>query len=379
MNTFKFVGQIKKIEEKNDRKFIETKVLPSGWTLERVKFRMVCGDTSEFVETTGGKWPSDDKNLIYTYFVKKGNENEKGGEKAQVKWSDRFNPDIVDQVPSYKKYVVDLASDKVRRQLVKEGKQEEADALAAQKHVYISNYDFTLKVAELLNAKAFGDKTYVVTGDIEYNYAINKKGEGVYYRSFVPNNIYLATENDVPGTMGMLDFYYNKEEYLGDALENGDIPVEGYVRYYDSMAKGNYFAPTTIFLKNGHEKTRGLKRVLDMETDENIATLGAAVEFYSGSPKTDIKYEDLTKVEQDLIDWGVKTLEETISEKGGAVYEDRITRVYLVGTGKGDKAVPKGTDFTVEQLEEKPDKDKGKTSEKKTKKTIDLFDDDDEI
>ena len=117
MNTFKFIGQIKMLENKKDRKFIETVDFDSGWTIERVKFRMICGDSSEFVDLSGGKFKDDAKNTVYTLFRKSATGTNKEVEKAQVAWKDRFNADIIEKVPGYKRYTIDLSSDKIRKAL----------------------------------------------------------------------------------------------------------------------------------------------------------------------------------------------------------------------------------------------------------------------
>ena len=149
MNTFRFVGKIKKIEDKKDKKFIETiSFEKSGWELTKIKFRLATDESSEFVEINGGKFKDDSKNTVYTQFIKEGAESKRETENAQVKWGERFNSSIVDKVPDFKKYTIDLSSDKIREALIKEGKNDEAAALASQKYSYISVYDFTKKCLE---------------------------------------------------------------------------------------------------------------------------------------------------------------------------------------------------------------------------------------
>lgn len=384
MNTFKFVGQIKKLDEKNDRKYIETKKLDSGWIIKRVKFRMNCGETSQFVDVSGGKWDDESKNVVYTYMTKEGTTNDKSVEKAQVAWNDRFKADIIERVPHYRRYTIDLASDKLRKKLTEEGKTEEATALADKKYVYISVYDFVSKVEELLTSGAFGDKNYVVTGTVECNYTFNKQGEATHYFSFVPTNIYLASENDEPSSVGKIDFYYNPDNYLGYVNDKGDIPVSGYMQYYDSMAKGSYFAPRTLFLKNGYEKNEGLKNLLSKQSDATdgaeVVVLGLDVEYYNGSPKVDITIDDLQKDDKDLIEWGLKTFEDIKKEKGDKVYEDRVSCIYIQNIARGYSA-PQNPDITLAKLEERPvgKKDKnGAVKKAPAKPVVDLFADDDE-
>lgn len=382
MNTFKFVGQIKKIEDKKDRKFMETMYFDSGWMMERIKFRMVCGEGSEFLELSGGKWQDDSKNTVFTIFNKSNNSTSRETEKAQVKWEDRFKQEIVDKVPHYKKYTVDVASDKIREELTKSGDTVGAEKLAGLKSTYIASYDFACKVRELLEAGAFGDDNYVVTGTIEYSYS-NKSDEGAYYRSFVPTNIYKAPADEIPGTYGKLDFYYVKEDVLGDVLENGDVPLSGYVQYYDKMAKGNYYAPVGLRIKGDKENKDGFVNMFKKLGDDSAETLvvGVNVSFFNGAEKTEITKDDFTDEQLELISWGLKTVEETIREMGGDAFGERVNYIYVDGIARGYSSGPQNPDVELNAIYAKPDgekKSQNKGAKKPTK--FDLFaDDDDEI
>ena len=166
MNTFKFIGQIKMLENKKDRKFIETVDFDSGWTIERVKFRMICGDSSEFVDLSGGKFKDDAKNTVYTLFRKSATGTNKEVEKAQVAWKDRFNADIIEKVPGYKRYTIDLSSDKIRKALEekigkeKDGEvraklEEELSNVLKAKYSYIAQYDFVVLTGQVLVEDGF--------------------------------------------------------------------------------------------------------------------------------------------------------------------------------------------------------------------------------
>ena len=380
MNTFRFVGKIKKIEDKKDKKFIETiSFEKSGWELTKIKFRLATDESSEFVEINGGKFKDDSKNTVYTQFIKEGAESKRETENAQVKWGERFNSSIVDKVPDFKKYTIDLSSDKIREALIKEGKNDEAAALASQKYSYISVYDFTKKFEELLTGGAFGDDNYVITGTIEYTYSVTKMA---YYKSFVATNIYKAPTDESTGHFGKLDFYYNKDEVVGEANDNGDVPLGGHIQFYDRMSKKYYFAPTTLTLKNDNEKKDGLVKMFQKmgEDDAEILAIGLNVKFFSGSPKVDIKDEDLTDKQRELLEFGLKTKEEIIADMGGQAYGERANLIYVEKLSRGYANGPQKTDITAEQVEEVPTGEKadGKKATISQKK-IDLFSDDDEI
>lgn len=394
MNTFKFVGQIKMLESKKDRKFIETVTFDSGWMIERVKFRMICGDSSEFVDLSGGKFKDDTKNTVYTLFRKNTTGTDKEVEKAQVAWKDRFNTDIVEKVPGYKRYTIDLSSDKLRKVLEEKIEKEKdvearakleeelSNALKA-KYSYIAQYDFVLKVEELLKAGAFNEGNFVVSGTVEYNYSIKDKDEGRYYRSFVPTNIYRASDDEAQSATGRVDLYYIKDDVILDACENGDIPVSGYLQFYEKMSQENYFVPATVYLRANNEKKEGLQNVVNIDKEKgDVQYLGINVEYFDGSPKEELTLENLDDDSKQLIEWGVKTFDEIKAEFGSS-YGDNISKVYFTGLARTWKS-PMEADVEVERLLAKPDgkkKEKNKDTKKENKK-FDLFaedDDDDEI
>ena len=380
MNTFKFVGKIKKLEDKKDKKFIETITFEkTGWMIEKAKFRVNCGDSGEFVDMSGGKYGDDSKNVIYTQFVKANAASKRDVENVQVKWADRFLPEIVDKVPEYKKYSIDLASDKIREALIKEGKTSEASELASKKYVYISAYDFTKKFEELLLAGAFNDDNYVVTGTIEYNYSI-KNDSGVYYKSFVPTNIYKAADDEPVGCFGKFDFYYIKDDVVGEETKDGDTPLNGYVQFYDRPSRQYYFAGTTLMVKSDCANKDGIIKPITLlgDNESEVLAIGLNVKFFSGSPKTELNMDDLTEEQKLLIEWGAKTKEDIIADMGGSVYGDKISVIYAERLSRGYANGPQKTDITAEKLEEKPS---GKKDDTKTvvKKNIDIFSDDDDI
>ena len=97
------------------------------------------------------------------------------------------------------------------------------------KYSYIAQYDFVLKVVELLKSGAFNNGNFVVSGTVEYNYSIKDNDEGRYYRSFVPTNIYRASDDEVQSATGNVDLYYIKDDVILDACENGDIQVRYFI------------------------------------------------------------------------------------------------------------------------------------------------------
>ena len=270
-----------------------------------------------------------------------------------------------------------MASDKIRETLMNEKKEAEASALLDKKFVFISQYDFTMKMRELLQSGAFGDDNYVITGTIYYTFSV-KNNSGVYYRSFTPTNIYKAPDDEQTGCFGKFDLFYCQDEVVDEAQSDGSIPVNGYVQYYDRMGKKNYFADTTLKIDNANPMKDGLARALTQLGDPNaeVLVMGVNVRFFNGSPKTEIKDEDLSETQKLLIEWGLKTKEEIISEMGGTVYGDRVNCIYLDQISRGYTNGPKKTDYTKEDLLATPTNNGAKPTLGNKSPKVDLFDDD---
>ena len=387
MNTFKFVGKIKKLEEKNDRRYIETVSFDSGWMMERAKFLVVNGGNEQFVDVSGGKYRDNTKNTVYTLFETKKEDESTEYESVEIDWNKRFDQEVIEKVPRYKKYVIDLASDRIREDLIANGKEGEAAALAEQKYVYITPYDFTLKIGELLKENVFGNENYVVSGTVEYSYSYSKKtNQWGYYRSFVPNYIRKASSDEKPGMYGKLDFYYLQEDYMGPLSEDNVRTINGYLQFYERMSKKNYFVPSGVQIKPENDM---FTQVFDMNyfDDAEVLVVGVSVEFYRGTVKTEIKEVELSEKNQLLIKLGARTKEDIIAELSGVAYGDTVERVYMTGISRGYAEGPKSANVTASALVEQPSGGRETLSSKVNKngtkninrsKIVDLFSDDEE-
>ena len=231
-----------------------------------------------------------------------------------------------------------------------------------------------------MTSGAFGEENYVITGTIEYSYSPTKD---TYYRNFVPTNIYKASADEAVGCFGKLDFYYNKETVVGEATESGDIPLTGNIQFYDKMSKKYYFAETVLLIRNEMQNKVGLVKMFQKMGDADAETLviGLNVKFFSGSPKTEIDVDELSDDQKQLIEWGVKTMEDIIADMGGQAYGDKVSVIYVEKLSRGYANGPQKTDITLGQLSEKPTGEKvdGTTTKTASKKQLDLFSDDDEI
>ena len=386
MNTFKFIGTIKKIKEKADakNKAIETKFFESGWTINRARFTVDCGNQRRFVEVSGGKWEKESDNFVYTTF-KENKDGEVKYTSAKVEWNKRFNQEVVDQVANFKLYTLDLYSDKIREALRTSGDVATATEYEKYKYTYISSYDFAIKVKEFLEAGKFGDEKYVVTGTIDYTYSINKSGEGSYYKTFNVTSIRRAGVEEEECAVGKYDYYFMPETVLGEEDEDGDLPVYGYLQYYDRASKKNYYVAAPILIAKDNPKKQGFEGLFKMGPDDAAVQLvGLSVSFFEGSEEKDIDLSELNENQSKLLASGLIDDEYLRNEaNGGKIVGPRVDKTYLRGLVSGYSSGPKGTDLEPAALYSKPSGQKGSSAnkEEKAKKVSalidDIFDDDD--
>ena len=115
-NLMQFTGKLRAIKDGyTEQEF------SGGLIKKRIRAQMICGDSTQWIEATALVWKDEKKNIIRTY---KRVENGKD-EKLDVKWADRFNEDIINSVPGYRRWVIDTDTYATRKALEDAGKDEE--------------------------------------------------------------------------------------------------------------------------------------------------------------------------------------------------------------------------------------------------------------
>lgn len=351
MNQFSFVGEIRPIKDSANFKGYETADFQSGWQIKKLRFNMICGDNRHLVEMSAGGWKDTSRNVIYTFSA---GENGNKGEKMQVKWADRQNPDIIAKVANFRKYVVDLNLPGALKAAQEAGDEEAIEAAKKRRKEFISEVDMVEYLYKLVSSDKLKGIKFRVIGNIEYTYSANKNQ---FYRSFTIQKVYRAADDAEPASIGTIDTYFSKGCIDDSAFdENKKYYVSAYTQFYENNNfKANIFAPIQLVIDaNGDDKAakmaEGLKKKFEKADSDEVRKICVAVKFLDGAQRRDISYDDLTDDQKESIEWGLTTLEDIKKELNNGVYGDHITATQVIGLARGYSGGSVDTAYTVDDL-----------------------------
>jgi hypothetical protein len=343
-NTFSFVGKIRKLKNNG----YEEREFSGGLIKKTIRFQMVCGDSTQFMDVSALVWKDDRKNLIRTY------KNVDGGkpEKLDVKWADRFNPDIINSVVGYRRFVIDTDTFAHRKELEESGLTVEFEASQKKRKEFLHAADFEDYLCKVLNNEKSKDMVFKATGNIEFSYS-EKKNQ--FYRNFVPQKIYRVEDNAEQMCSGSMKLYFTDGAVDDSMAEDaGKILFSAYAQYYDTNIKANAFTPMALVIGSDAPKAKGFKRLFGKAEDGEVKELGVTVNFINGAQRVAITMDMLSDEQKELIELGMTTLEAIREELGGNVYGDRVTETRLVGLMKGYSSGVKDTVYNSDELTKKP-------------------------
>lgn len=397
-NSFSFTGKISPIKETDTLKGYREQEFDSGWVMRTLVFSVTSGNDRHTLTVKGGRWKDEDRTVIKT--MSESGHDDKGnvikGEKMDVAFADRFDPDIVSKVASFRKTILDLDSDTRRRvlkKIVDDGSatetelnnagisdvseaKEEYKASLRKKFEFISEWDYCEKLNKLLTSKKYENAMFKITGNVEYDYNPSKN---IFYRSFVPNRIRIVTDDEVTSE-GIVDFYFTKDAVDKEmASETGKYVVNGYTRSYIGSMKKEIGVPLVLNIVPGdNEKlAEGLCRKLTCDDDDTYRHIGLKVKYINGAQRMAITYDMLNDEQKESIDFGLCTLEDIQRELGGSVYGEREQYVKVVGLASGSTSGAEDSVYTAKDFEIPATETQ---TESVTDDEIDdLFDDDDDI
>jgi ribosomal protein S8 len=208
--------------------------------------------------------------------------------KIEIPWSMREDANTIAKVANYKKNVVNIVS----------------------KKEFITSWDAVQYLSkELKNIK---DRV-VVDGDIEIN-AYN----GKYRTNFNVNNIYLAKEEDLNGTVANIDIYFNKDSF-DDSLFADDkvLNLSGYVSQYDRTSKAQRYFPMQFVLnasKINMEDPDHVKKFKYIKTfmqtkQKSYQHIAWKVNVFSGANEVEWSEDMLTDAQKEQVELGLASIE----------------------------------------------------------------------
>lgn len=374
MNTFSFVGYLKSVKSTDDKPSFEIKNFDSGWQNYKLRFRIVAGDNSHFVEISSGKWKDDSKNVIYSYSKA---ENGKKGEPIQIPWSKRNDPTTIESVAGFRVMTVDLDTYQHRKEVEDSGDTEAIAKSHSKRKHFLAGTEFCEYVNKVVNSDKIKDVKFRVSGNVNYTYSENKDR---YYSIYEVTKIYRVDDSVEPSSEVNIDFYFTENAVDSDDYdETGKAIINGWTPFYDSSTKKNWYCPLTLAMRfgtddKGKKQLKGWKKIFEKFEDDEIRRILLSCEQINGAQRVDVTYDDLSEDTRDMIDFGIISLEDAIRDAGGQMYGDRIQEIRINKPGRGFTKGSETTMYTVDDMNKKPVREIAAKVEADDD-DVDLFDD----
>ena len=232
----------------------------------------------------------------------------KDGENIDVHWANRKDPEIIERLAEFKKFVADLGKP--------DGRQE-----------FMTEYDLICYLQEAL--PSYHGKVRVTGAFVKEMY------NGQLYDHFYIERVY-AVSDDTPNSFDLeMDLFYNsdcvdKTDFAADKR----VYVNGYIKQY-VRGEGDKFFPQAVVMdfnklaeKSEKADADMLAKVLMPMIDIKSSTLYDSpwkISFVNGAETEDFDEDMLTEEQKYLIDLGLATVDDYMrGVKGANVREFRM-------------------------------------------------------
>lgn len=297
---FQFVGNLIVPKDSSARPMVSN-FEKDGKKMCSLNLGIKSGTSSAFIECFGSE-----QKTIYTMDV--------NGERMQIDWDDRLDPDVVDSVASYRRYVVDLGEEFG-------GRQE-----------FVSAYDFIKFIAKNIGKY---DGKLMATGTFRKEWY---QKTGKYYDHFNVQNVYAvdaATHKD--RLYLLMDVYYNKFS-IDDVTFDDDkkIRLDGYIKQYINKDEGEKFIPMQFVLSAGklnfenekHQKIFDYKISYIYINNKTMLHIPWEISYVSGAEEVEFDESMLTDKQREQVELGLKTVEDF--KPRGNILGERVVEYRLV-------------------------------------------------
>lgn len=233
-------------------------------------------------------------------------------EKLDVDWDDRFDEDIIANVASYRKYIVDLGDDHG-------GRQE-----------FITVYDMIEHLREYLPDY---DGRVVVTGQFTRDWYGKKK---MYFSKFRVQNVFAAPEERKNRLLLTMDLFYNKASLDdSDFDENKKMTLDCYIEQYINKDEGRKYVPIQVVFSGAkydldnekHKKLFDYKMKYIKVKNKNMVHIPWEIVLLRGAEEAEFDESMLTDPQREQVELGIKTVDDFRPK--GNVYGDRIDEFRL--------------------------------------------------
>lgn len=228
-----------------------------------------------------------------------------------VKWQDRFNEDIVKNIPRYKKIIVDLG--------------EEFDGT----HEFITELDAIEYLATNLPS---------YEGKIEVR-GIWKKDvyKGKINDTYEISSVRAVPEDSVSKLQLTMEFFYNKDSIdVSEYEDSKKIIIDGYVGQYVNKEMGTQYFPQRAILSSAKYDMSNEKHVarwnnrksyIDKLSSKKMYHMYWECRLINGAEEVEFDESMLTNKQREQIELGIRTLEYFMPKN--AIYGTKIKEVRL--------------------------------------------------
>ena len=239
--------------------------------------------------------------------------------KVEIDWDDRDDPDVIKSIASFKKHVIKIGDERKE---------------------FITDYDFVRYLAN--HVEELKDIKVTVTGQTSANIY-----NGKISQRFVIQNIYEADDENKNQLRITTPYYFNKNSFdFSDWNTEHKIIINGYIQTYIDKDNGNKYVGLSTVLdcsKINWENEKHVNLVkyklmmlgCDLIDNKpkcklkgnNFYSIATVLSYQNGAEQIDFTEDMLTETQRELLELGVKTLEDF--RPSGNVYGERI-QIYKI-------------------------------------------------
>lgn len=384
MDTFEIVGSLVSINSDKLKGF-ESKTSEKGWNTKTCRFNVKSGSNMILCQVKGsvkviekdGKTKIDPDQMVYTR--SKGDSNNKG-ENIQIPFADRKKESVIENVATFKKFIIDDETKDNRNQLwairksltngdsltdeqfeflgVSTVEEAEETVKNRARHEYIHEWDYADVVNKHVNS---ANGLYKVSGNVDISYDMTTK---TAYKNYTVTKIEKMPDDSESYAYVTTDVYFNKnsldlENWVETEGEKKTPDISGVAvvnakqRFYCSDARYNVkgtFATDITFEIPGINKNYGIKNKLSKSFDEvTWKLIRLNLNIIDGSEEVELTEDMLTEDQLIDIECGATTLEEIKADMNGKIYGDRVRKYTfrnITNASKGEE----DTEFTDEDM-----------------------------
>lgn len=353
------------------------------------------------LDIKGGWFPKPkgkQKNIVYSFTRSVGDAK---GEKTQIDWKDRKDPDIIREIANFSKYVVDFteyteelsetlkelrkniytietAEKPTREQKVELKKLiKELEELRPDYHEFLHYIDMVEWFGA--NVDKVKGKRVKATGNISINY-----WNGQAKPEYVPSRIQLAREDEKNGLTGEVDLYYTLDSADRESEEQDKlVKFNAFIYDYDSGHRKDVLFPFQVVLngkdydfENPKHKAHYniINKFMTPEKEDVVYQLPWTIKMIAGAEEKKLTYDDLTEEQKMLVDAEILPIESfEVKVYGDKLYETRLVLPQLKDLGEQGKFTSgaKETTIPLEALDYKPVEKEDKKKDEKKEDSID--------